>query len=101
MANGTFRVDHVEMIRLVGVITQHASTVDDVIKVLTGPYETLRNGDWIGVGADKFYQEMDNAIFPGLQTLAQALNDIAHHSGSAAKLTSEAEQSIVSMSKRA
>jgi len=99
--NGQFRVDHIMLTQLVGNIFQHAATVEDVIKLLSGPFETLRGGDWIGVGADKFYQEMENAIFPGLQVLNQSLNDMAHHSGNAAKLTAEAEQAILSLSKRA
>ncbi|HVO44599.1 MAG TPA: WXG100 family type VII secretion target [Aggregatilineales bacterium] len=95
-----FRVDHIELTRLAGTIATHSANVDDVVKTLTGPYEALRGGDWIGVGADKFYNEMEQLIFPGLQLLGQALSDISQHSGQIAKLTQEAESAIISLSKR-
>jgi WXG100 family type VII secretion target len=39
--------------------------------------DALRGGDWVGPGAMAFYQEMDSAIFPGLNRLSAALGDAA------------------------
>lgn len=34
----------------------------------------LQNGGWIGVGAQRFYNEMDSLVLPGLERLMNALN---------------------------
>lgn len=52
---------------------RQASDVQQSIRRLKQQLEGLRSGDWIGVGADKFYREMDSEVMPSMNRLAKAL----------------------------
>lgn len=52
----------------------HIAATTKSVKTLV---DALRGGDWVGPGAMAFYQEMDSAIFPGLNRLSAALGDAA------------------------
>lgn len=39
---------------------------------------TLRNGDWIGISAERFYAEMDSSIFPAFLRLHASLEQAAN-----------------------
>ncbi len=52
----------------------HIATTTKSVKTIV---DTLRGGDWVGPGATAFYQEMDSAVFPGLNRLGAALGEAA------------------------
>jgi WXG100 family type VII secretion target len=39
--------------------------------------ETLQNGGWIGRGANSFFSEMQDMLFPGMDRLRQGLENAA------------------------
>ena len=72
------------------VIANSFTTQSDVVQQML---ENLRNHmedlkpDWIGLGSDAFFNEMESEVIPALQRLIQALED-------GAQLTTRVRQSI-------
>jgi WXG100 family type VII secretion target len=50
-----------------------AEQVKTTLTALTTHKEGLQNGQWMGMGANAFYHEMDEAVLPTLRALEQAL----------------------------
>lgn len=52
---------------------QQAQVTRQTLRKINQKVDVLRAGDWVGVGATKFYNEMDSTILPAVQRLAGAL----------------------------
>ncbi|MFQ3535531.1 MAG: WXG100 family type VII secretion target [Aggregatilineales bacterium] len=52
----------------------------------------LQGGGWIGVGADRFYNEMESLVLPGLERLMNALNTGSTQTERIAQLLRSAEE---------
>ncbi len=52
-----------------------ADEINQLIKTLTSNVDNLRGGGWVGEGADSFYAEMENLIFPTFMNLCNALQE--------------------------
>ena len=52
----------------------------------------LQNGGWIGVGAQRFYNEMDSLVLPGLERLMNALNTGAAQTERISQILRSAEE---------
>jgi WXG100 family type VII secretion target len=52
----------------------------------------LQSGDWIGVGADKFYQEMESDVIPAISRLGKAMDSGANAINQVAKIMEEADE---------
>lgn len=61
--------------------------------------EALRGGDWLGDSANKFYNEMDSAVFPALQRLTNALAEAARITQQVAKLMVQTEETTANIFK--
>lgn len=59
--------------------------------------ETLRSGDWEGVGAKNFYDEMDNMIKPAVMKLLRAMNAAQKTANDIAKTMKQAEDDSANM----
>ena len=55
-------------------IQRQLETVNQMINTVLQHVETLQNGAWIGRGAEAFYAEMQDLVFPGTQKLCQGLD---------------------------
>lgn len=53
--------------------------------------ETLQRGDWIGEGADKFYQEMESQVLPAMERLHRALDQGARTAKQMDRVMEDAE----------
>ena len=82
------------MLQISNTFSQHTATMGDVYSTLIGPYEVLRNGGWIGVGADKFFTEMEE-IFTQLQKVQAGLDQISAETNKIGNHVSNAEQTIL------
>ena len=67
------RVDHDALKRIASLFYQQAEAIGRTEGTLQSNVQTLQDGDWIGVGARKFYAEMTSIIFPSLRHLGDAL----------------------------
>jgi WXG100 family type VII secretion target len=56
--------------------------------------EQLKGGDWIGEGADAFYQEMEGLVMPGLTRLEQAMAEASSVTNEISQIYREAEDNV-------
>jgi WXG100 family type VII secretion target len=54
--------------------SEQSDTVKQMNSNLSSKYDKLKGGDWVGVGADKFFQEMEQTVMPSLKRLESALS---------------------------
>jgi len=93
----TIRVDYDMLKKIADVFRQKETDAQQVIQKLTGPLETLKGGDWIGLGADAFYAEMDNEILPAMKKLQNAMSEGDRVSKEIERLQHETENSITAL----
>lgn len=58
---------------IANVFDQQLQRVEQLLQTVRGGMGQLESGGWIGVGADKFYAEMNELLLPAVQRLIQAL----------------------------
>lgn len=58
---------------IASAFSEQSDAVKQMNSNLSSKIDKLRSGHWVGVGADKFYQEMDQTIMPSLKRLESAL----------------------------
>jgi WXG100 family type VII secretion target len=68
--------------------SKEAGQTQRLMQIVRQCYGQLQGGDWKGVGADKFFNEMEEIVFPAIDRLLGALNEAA----SATKRISDAFQ---------
>ncbi len=73
MAHNLIQVNHEQLTEISDQLTAKAEDVERVLSLLDNPFNDLRGGEWTGEAADKFFDEYENEIRPGLERLAQAL----------------------------
>ena len=59
--------------KIADTFNRSADEIQTMTKNLMSCKETLKSGDWIGKGADQFYNEMDGEVLPTLKRLNEAL----------------------------
>ena len=69
------RVDYDGLKQIAQQFSQQAEAVSGTIRKLEQAANALRQGDWIGEGAKKFYEEYDSAVLPSLKRLGRALEN--------------------------
>jgi WXG100 family type VII secretion target len=68
------RGDYDLLTQMSQIFSRHSAETQGMINRLNQNVSTLQGGDWIGKGANAFYREMENEVFPSLKRLAAALN---------------------------
>jgi WXG100 family type VII secretion target len=71
---------------------QEAQETIRTVRNLEQAANTLRQGDWIGEGANKFYEEFDSAIVPSLKRLQSALDNAGQTTKKIADVIRQAEE---------
>ena len=90
--NRIIQCDYDELTSLAGQFAQEADQASQMIQQIRNCVDDLQAGGWIGRGADKFYTEMEDLIFPALQRLVQALEEAGSGINKIGGLFSDAEQ---------
>ena len=73
MANrDNIQVDYEELEQITSIFAAQADLIDELKSRLTQAYHPLQDGGWEGKGADAFFQEMDDDIWPMLSRLLEA-----------------------------
>ncbi len=91
MASDRFQIKYDELDQLSGMFSNGGEQVGETIGKLKQAIENIR-GKWIGQGADKFVQEMESEVLPGLGKLQAALNEGSSRSKQMAQLIHDHEQ---------
>jgi WXG100 family type VII secretion target len=89
MAAPKVRGDYDQLKQIAQTFSQQADTVDATITDLKGKLDTLQGGDWIGEGANQFYQEMESQVLPHFNKLKEAMTEAASVTG---KISNEIQQ---------
>lgn len=86
-----FRNDYDQLKAIAGTLRSQGDAIKAMTKRLKSAEETLKNGDWIGGGAKKFYAEFDGQIAPALQRLANALSEAGRVTQEIAQIAKQCE----------
>lgn len=69
------KADYDQLEQVASRLSSQAQVAQDVIQMVRASMEKLENGGWIGRGADAFFGEMYDEIFPACQRLVEVLNE--------------------------
>ena len=72
--------DHVELNyegleRIKSSFDQQAQEAENMLRKISGQVQGLQGGQWIGQGANAFYNEMNELLLPAIQRLVKALQE--------------------------
>ena len=86
------RSDYGQLKQIAQGFQGQADKSNSTLQSLKQQMQTLQGGDWIGKGADAFYQEMSSAVLPSMQRLTQALNRAATVTQQISQTVKQAEE---------
>jgi len=72
MAN-TIQVNYDDMNNIIKGMKSEQAEMGNLYKQTKSKVESLHNNQWIGQGADKFFNEMEQSLLPAVQKLSEAL----------------------------
>lgn len=73
MPSNKVQVNYEDMDKICNQFIQESDQTEGTINLLKQGVEELRGGGWLGVGANAFYAEVDDHVFPNLDKLVKAL----------------------------
>jgi WXG100 family type VII secretion target len=97
MAAPKVRSDYESLARIATVFRQEADKSRQMLQNVRSKMDVLRNGHWIGKGADVFYREMDSAVLPALGKLVTALESAAETTTRISQIMRQAEQDAAAL----
>jgi WXG100 family type VII secretion target len=68
------KLNYDDLNSIVGKFKNEAQEIDSMLKQTKGKVESLHNNQWVGLGSEKFFSEMDQSVLPAVGRLVQALN---------------------------
>ena len=70
---GTTQVNYDEMNGIIKNLKTEEEEIMNLLKTTKSKVESLHNNQWVGQGADNFFNEMEQTVLPALARLARAL----------------------------
>jgi WXG100 family type VII secretion target len=67
------RADYESLERVAKTFEQEGAAINSVNKRIKNSLEELQRGGWVGVGANKFYAEMNSSVMPPMNRLYRSL----------------------------
>lgn len=86
------RGDYQQLSTIAGTLRSQGDAIKAMNQRIKSAQQTLEGGDWIGLGATKFYQEMNGQVMPALQRLTNALTEAGRVVQEIASTIKEAEE---------
>src|ERR1051325_9218732 len=96
---GTTQVNYEEMNNIIKGMKNEEEQIMNLLKTTKSKVESLHNNQWIGQGADNFFNEMENTVLPAMARLAHALavgSDVAQNIVNTIRQADEETQSCFS-----
>jgi WXG100 family type VII secretion target len=93
MPASRIRADYDTLARIAKQFGRQADSTQNTLRSIKQHLGTLQSGDWIGVGANAFYREMDQEVVPSLTRLAKALEQAQLVTTQISKIIKDAEDS--------
>lgn len=69
------QVDYEDLAQIIDLFFEEADRAEALRHQIRAQMDSLERGGWVGAGADRFYAEMMNVIFPALLRLNLALSE--------------------------
>lgn len=91
MAAPQVRSDYDQLKTVQKSFSAQADAVAKTTQNIRSYMDQLQGGDWIGEGAQKFYQEMNESVLPTLQRLQHALQEAARATATISQTMKTAE----------
>ena len=94
---GTTQVNYEEMNGIIKGMKTEEEQIMNLLKTTKSKVESLHNNQWIGQGADNFFNEMENVVLPAMARLAHALavgGDVAQNIVNTIRQADEETQSF-------
>jgi|SRR5579859_2886278 len=91
MTAPTVRSDYDQLNQISQSFSSQADTLNNMNQNLQSNFETLQGGDWIGQGANAFFQEFNNSVMPTLKRLQSALSESARITAQISQVMKQAE----------
>jgi len=92
MAGYKIQCNYDQMAQAAQTFAKEGEQTSQLFQQVKRVYQQLEGGDWIGVGAEKFFQEMEHLVFPGVNRLASTLKDASQASKRIAEALRQAEE---------
>ncbi len=70
---GTTQVNYDDMNGIIKSMKNEEEQIMNLLKSTKSKVESLHNNQWVGQGADNFFNEMEQTVLPALSRLARAL----------------------------
>ncbi|MGB8213740.1 MAG: WXG100 family type VII secretion target [Anaerolineales bacterium] len=67
------KLNYDDLQNIVNRFRSEAQEIDGMLKQTQGKVESLHNNQWIGQGADKFFNDMEQTVLPATSRLVIAL----------------------------
>ncbi len=91
MSAPTVRSDYDQLKTVASSFSQQADALNQMIQNLNSCEQTLEGGDWIGQGANAFFQEWGNQDLPILKRLQSAMTEAARATQQISNIMKQAE----------
>jgi len=72
MPAAVIRIEYQDFDGITKTADEKAQAVEQLFQEVSGQMDVLRGGAWVGDNANKFFQEMENTVFPALNKLRDA-----------------------------
>ena len=94
---GTTQVNYDNMNGIIKGMKNEEEQIMNLLKTTKSKVESLHNNQWVGQGADTFFNEMEQTVLPALARLAHALaigSDVAQNIVNTIRQADEETQSF-------
>ena len=71
---GTVQVNYDEMQAIIKLLQQEEEELKALLQQTKGKVESLHGNQWVGQGADKFFNEMEGTVLPAMGRMVNALD---------------------------
>ncbi len=89
----TVRSDYDQLKNVAQTFSSQADTLNQMMQNINSNVDTLQGGDWSGQGAQAFFKEMNDTVFPTLKRLNHAMTEAARITQQIAQIMHNAEES--------
>lgn len=93
------RADYQALQRMATLFRREGQGLQQTLSRLQRQLGTLQSGEWVGRGADKFYQEMDSDVLPSFQRMGAALGQAASAADRIKQIMQQAEEEVARLFK--
>ena len=88
---GKIQANYDELTSIANQFAQEAASIEQLLNKVQSLVGDLQNGGWIGRGANSFFSEMNDEVFPAVGRLVHALEDAGNATKQIGNIVSQAE----------